>query len=128
MRLSDVADSRDNNFDVLRLFAASIVLVSHSFFLAGQQDPVGTLDRHHARVARRRPVLRHERLPDPQELVVRPLGQAVCEKRILRIMPALWVVIALTTFVLGPIVTELPLTEYLSDPGTWSYWCWAACS
>jgi len=41
--------------------------------------------------------------------------------RVLRIYPALWVNLVLVTFVLGGIVTTLPLTEYLAEPDTWTY-------
>jgi peptidoglycan/LPS O-acetylase OafA/YrhL len=41
--------------------------------------------------------------------------------RLLRIYPALWVNMVLVTFVLGGIVTTLPLTEYLVSPQTWTY-------
>lgn len=41
--------------------------------------------------------------------------------RVLRIYPALWVNLVLVTFVLGGIVTTLPLTEYLVEPHTWKY-------
>ena len=34
MRLKDVADSRENNFNLLRIVAASAVLVSHSYPLS----------------------------------------------------------------------------------------------
>ncbi len=42
-------------------------------------------------------------------------------KRFLRIFPALCVVILLSTFILGPLVTTLPLYEYFSNPLTWKY-------
>lgn len=121
MRLSEVADSRDNNFDVLRLFAAAIVLVSHSFFLAGVDDPVGnatgiTLGSLGVALffGMSGFLILKSWMFDPR---VRPFAR----KRALRIMPALWVAILLTTFVLGPIVTELSLGAYFADPGTWRY-------
>lgn len=41
--------------------------------------------------------------------------------RILRIYPALWVNLFLVTFILGPIVTTLPLSTYLWHNDVWSY-------
>jgi peptidoglycan/LPS O-acetylase OafA/YrhL len=121
MRLSEVADSRDNNFDVLRLFAAAIVLVSHSFFLAGVEDPVGTatgITLGSLGVALFFGMSGYHILKtwsyDPKVL-------SYARKRALRIMPALWVALLLTTLVLGPLVTELSLGAYLADPGTWRY-------
>ena len=40
MNLAAASESRDNNFDVLRLFAATLVLVSHSFPLTGRHEPL----------------------------------------------------------------------------------------
>jgi peptidoglycan/LPS O-acetylase OafA/YrhL len=41
--------------------------------------------------------------------------------RALRIYPALWVNLILVTFVIGGIVTTLPLSEYLVSPEVWAY-------
>lgn len=41
--------------------------------------------------------------------------------RVLRIYPALWVNLILVTFVLGGIVTTLPLSEYLTSNEVWVY-------
>jgi peptidoglycan/LPS O-acetylase OafA/YrhL len=43
------------------------------------------------------------------------------ENRALRILPALWTVVLVSTFVVGPLVTTLPLSAYFSDPSTWRY-------
>lgn len=42
-------------------------------------------------------------------------------KRALRILPALFGVVFLSAFVLGPFVTSLTLTQYFSHPHFWSY-------
>jgi peptidoglycan/LPS O-acetylase OafA/YrhL len=41
--------------------------------------------------------------------------------RCLRILPGLAVALALTAFVLGPLVTRLPASAYFSAPQTWAY-------
>ena len=41
--------------------------------------------------------------------------------RALRIFPALWVNLIIVTFVLGSVVTTLPVTEYLTHKDVWSY-------
>lgn len=44
-------------------------------------------------------------------------------KRSLRIFPALIVVVLLTTFVVGPAVSNLSLSQYFSSPSTYFYLC-----
>ena len=42
-------------------------------------------------------------------------------RRLLRIMPGLFVVLAVSAFVLGPLATTLSVGDYLTDPGVWTY-------
>lgn len=42
-------------------------------------------------------------------------------RRLVRIMPLLIMVVTITALVIGPILTELTLSEYFSSPTTWSY-------
>lgn len=41
--------------------------------------------------------------------------------RFLRIFPALWIMLIITVFIMGSIVSELPFLEYLSSKDTWIY-------
>lgn len=117
--LGACAAGRENNFDLLRLGAATMVLVSHSFLVAGAAEPLvgrwplGTLGVEVFFVISgflitmswsRRPGLR---------------GFAV--RRGLRILPALTVTVLACAFLLGPLTTELSPSRYLSDPGTPEY-------
>lgn len=108
-----------NNFDAIRLFAAYAVVVSHHFALS--------------------------RLPEPSVFTFHSLGGLgvviffsisgylvaqswdrdphlwrFTARRFLRIWPGLLVTLALSALVLGPIVTTLPLDEYLRDRHVWS--------
>ncbi len=120
--LGDMTRERANNFDLLRLAAALIVLFNHSFVLSGKSsatwkqfffgyDPsaiavcaffvisgfliAGSLER--------RSLLEY--------------GKA----RALRIIPALAAITFVTALVIGPIFTTLPLSEYFSSPYTHNY-------
>jgi len=42
-------------------------------------------------------------------------------RRLLRLLPPLAFLLALTAFVIGPIFTTLPVGEYLTNPATWTY-------
>ncbi len=124
MRLEEASEQgrSENNFDVLRLFAAVCVTFAHAFALSGNQPfwPHGTgiewgnlgvlifFSMSGFLVARSWSY-------DP-----RALGYLV--KRGLRLMPALVVTLILTAFVLGPFVTSVePTSAYLQAPGTKSY-------
>lgn len=119
-RLGERLDSRDNNFDVLRLFAAWAVLVSHSFALVGREEPLHQLGTSLGNVGvlvffgvsglliRRS----WEYDPSPRDFWV---------KRALRLLPALATVGLLTAFVLGPAVTSLSAGDYFSRAETWLY-------
>lgn len=117
-----VSESRsENNFDVLRLLAALMVLFGHSFDLTGTLEPLGQIHEiswgsvgvliffsiSGFLVARSWDFDRH-------------LG-AFAAKRALRLLPALVVALLLSALVLGPLVTSLPLGAYFTDPSTKSY-------
>ncbi len=106
-RLQERLADRDNSFDVLRLAAAAMVLVGHSFYLAGRSEPtvpltgtgisfVGVLVFFAISGFLVTGSWLHDRRVVP--FVV---------KRALRIMPALVVVLVLTAYLLGPLATTI---------------------
>ena len=114
-------DDRDNNFDVLRLFAAALVLWSHCYPLTGNPEPLSEVAGATGGeigvimffamsgflIARS-----WSEDPDPGRYFL---------KRALRLLPALAVAVAFTTLVVGPLFTTEPLGDYLTDPETWFY-------
>ena len=121
VRLSDCVKSRDNNLNLLRIVAALAVLVGHSFALLAQPEPWGA---------------RWGMTPGSVavDLFFVASGLLVCGSlvskqslldyfcaRVLRIFPALLVMLLLTVLVLGPYFTELPLAMYLMSAETLLY-------
>jgi peptidoglycan/LPS O-acetylase OafA/YrhL len=115
---------RNNSFDVLRLVAASAVLLGHCFPLSGQ----GALE----------PLKRYTRYGSLGEVAVDVFfvisGYLVTAsylrssgpidylgKRALRLLPALWCSVLLTVVVLGPLLTQLPVGQYFEHPATRGY-------
>lgn len=106
----------DNNFNFLRLAAATLVVVSHSFQLSSGEyyAPLGLTFGDIAvdiffvtsgflvtgSLLSRRDVVFYVR------------------SRLLRIYPGLIVSVGLTVFLLGPLVTKLPVADYLLDAQT----------
>ena len=119
-RLGDRIGDRENNFDLLRLLAAWAVLVSHSFALVGEPEPLHQLNASLGSVG----VLVFFGVSG---LLIRrsweydPSPRDFWTKRALRLLPALATVAVVTAFVLGPAVTSQPLGRYFSDPLTWLY-------
>ena len=120
VRLADRLGDRANNFDLLRLLAAWAVLVSHSYALVGQDQPLHQLGTSLGNVgvlvffAVSGLLIRRswEHDPSPRDFWV---------KRGLRLLPALAVTALLTAFVLGPIVTSISRSAYFASWETWAY-------
>lgn len=109
-------DSRSNNFDLIRLLAAALVIVGHSYTLTASHsaDPVARLigyrDGGNLAVCFFFVISGF--------LVMRSFERnsliAYISARFLRIIPALVVVVFLQVFVLGSVFTTLPLSDYFS--------------
>ena len=120
VRLGDCLASRENNFDLLRLLAAWAVLVSHSFALVDEEEPLHQLGSSLGAVgvmvffAVSGVLIRRswEYDPSPRDFWI---------KRALRLLPALATVGLVTAFVLGPLVTTASLATYFTSWETWIY-------
>ena len=113
MTITTSRAERDNNFDLLRLFGALLVIYGHSHALLGQAPPgfaanaVSTIGvKIFFCISGYLVSLSWLRDPRPGVFLV---------KRSLRIFPALIAIVILTTFVMGPAVTRLPLSAYLEN-------------
>ena len=109
----------DNNFDFIRLAAATAVLVSHQYASSGLTfSGLGSLDLGVSGVhvfftlSGYLIAASWQRDPNLWRFLVR---------RVLRIWPGLIAMVLLTMWVLGPIVTTLPWRDYVADPQTWAY-------
>jgi len=111
---------RANSLDALRLIAASMVLVSHQFVLMGLPEPgflgLNTLGGFGVIIFffLSGMLVWASWTRDPN------VGRFFT-RRTLRIFPALWVLLLLSVFVLGPIASNLSLENYFRHSETWSY-------
>jgi len=109
-----------NNFDAIRILAATMVLVSHHYALTSQMEPTffgihslgGLAVTIFFVISGYLVTASWQRDPDLWRFALR---------RFLRIWPALTVAIVLVAYVLGAWVTELPLNEYLAHRATADY-------
>jgi peptidoglycan/LPS O-acetylase OafA/YrhL len=124
VRLAEAADtSRErNNFDMLRLFAATCVIFGHSFDLLHVREPFPNLggDLTWGFVG----VLIFFSISGflvSRSWARNPRILPFALKRTLRLMPALLVAVLLSALVLGPLLSTEPLHVYLRDPATKAY-------
>ncbi len=117
---------RANNFDALRLFAAVSVIFSHAFLIAdGTQnnEPLILLTGNQAIFGLAGVfvffAISGFLVTQSFEHTANPLH--FLAKRVLRIFPGLFVATLVSAFVLGPIVTDLPLAAYLSRLEPYAY-------
>lgn len=124
MNLSNFAEGRDNNFNLIRIAAAFAVLVTHSFALAigtGDAEPLrNTLGITIGSIAVDVFFVTSGFLVT-QSLFSRQSTIEFLWSRILRIWPALIVMLLITVFGLGLYFTTLPWIDYLLTPQTYKY-------
>lgn len=117
---------RHNNFDLLRLLAALSVIFSHAFLLAENSqdhDPLMILTGGQA-ILGLAGVFVFFTISGyliSQSFETTPSPFVFLAKRALRIFPGLFGCLIVCVFVIGPVVTNLPLNEYLAKPETWLF-------
>src|SRR4051812_854979 len=126
VRLLDAAGTGRglNNFDVLRLVAALLVVFHHSFALTGTDAPLQSIEEKTHISWGTAGVLIFFAISGfliPRSWTYDPRAVSYTIKRALRLLPALVLSLILTALVLGPLVTSLDTSDYLQDPGTKAY-------
>jgi peptidoglycan/LPS O-acetylase OafA/YrhL len=115
--------TRNNGLDLLRLFAACLVILGHSYAIVGTgMDPMLRWNgvefsggfALHVFFFLSGLLVTHSFLSNPD--IVRWLAS-----RVLRIFPALFCCLALTALVFGPFASTLPPRQYFSTHETWDY-------
>lgn len=115
-----MANSQKNSFDLLRLFAAALVLYSHQHALLGLSEPElfgwTTLGGVGVSIFFFLSGLlvwsSWARDPDLKRFFIR---------RSLRIFPALWLVVFVTVFLAGPVLSRYSPAAYFGSIQTWLY-------
>lgn len=123
-KLSNFTQGRDNNFNLIRIVAALAVLITHSFALAigtGAAEPFrGSLAMTLGSIAVDVFFVTSGFLVTASLLTKESVLEFLWA-RILRIFPALLIMLLLTVFGLGPFFTSWPLSSYLADSQPYAY-------
>lgn len=115
-----MAEPQKNSFDLLRLFAAALVLYSHQHALLGLLEPElfnwttfgGMGVSIFFFLSGFLVWSSWARDPDLKRFFIR---------RSLRIFPALWFVVLITVLVVGALLSRLPAPDYFASSETWRY-------
>jgi peptidoglycan/LPS O-acetylase OafA/YrhL len=123
--LSDVLKRGGNNFDVLRLIAASAVIIGHAYAISPQpplQDAVLSLlhfDYSGSLAVKFFFFLSGLLVSD--SIIRRPTVFQFLTRRAFRIFPGLIVCLMISVFLVGPVFTKLPINDYFAQTETWTY-------
>ncbi len=121
----DASGRGENNFDAIRLAAASAVVLSHAFEIVAGGRSAEPLSRLTGQIS----------LGELGVLVFfatsgflianswrrRPEAGHFIDRRARRLLPALTVNVALLAFVVGPLVSRLAPAAYFADPAPWRF-------
>jgi peptidoglycan/LPS O-acetylase OafA/YrhL len=124
MKLSDFTQSRDNNFNLIRIAAAYAVLITHSFTLA-----IGTVDAEPYRDTLGMTIgsiavdifFLTSGFLVTASLLTRQSTIEFVWARVLRIFPALFVMLLLSVLGLGLFFTTVSWPAYFADPKIYKY-------
>ena len=121
--LEELSTGKENSIALLRLVAALAVIYGHSYAVViyGGQDWVTEVTgyAHAGGVAVDFFFLLSGFLVTASLLKRGALSYVA--SRFLRLFPALWVYLLITTFIAGPVLSTLPLSDYFSDQQTYKY-------
>lgn len=121
MKLSALAQGRDNNFNLIRMLAALAVLVTHSFGITTGEEPLKSSLGLTWGVIAVNVFFVTSGFLVTASLLARNSAVDFIWARVLRIYPALWLMLALSVFGLGILLTSHDIASYLADRGTWRY-------
>jgi peptidoglycan/LPS O-acetylase OafA/YrhL len=121
--LEEISENRINNITFLRLIAALAVIYGHSYAIvqSGGQDWVARITgyAHAGGVAVDFFFLLSGFLVT-SSIINRGLVSYIIS-RTLRLFPALWIYLLIIIFFIGPIFSNLPVSDYFESQQTWKY-------
>lgn len=114
-----------NNFDLIRVVAALMVVYSHCYPLTGveKKEPLNVLTNNQINFGSLGVIFFFtiSGYLIYASWIQNPSLIKYITKRVLRIIPGITVVVLLTVFIIGPISTKLTINEYFSSLKTWLY-------
>lgn len=111
--------TRSNNFNILKLLSALLIMTGHSAIIFGAYLPTLYLDGVHSLGVRILFLISGYLITYSFRANDNFLKYFI--KRIFRVLPALIMYCLIVVFIIGPIVSDLSFKEYFSNPNTFDY-------
>lgn len=122
--LADKLNGKSYFVDVLRFVAAALVIFSHSYAITnGGDDWLRAVSKHEITFGELSVAffLFVSGLYVTKSLLTKQSVRGYVTGRVKRIYPLFIVVVVLTAFLMGPLMTNLPVREYFASKGTYTY-------
>lgn len=122
--LDDKIKGKSYMIDSLRFIAAALVIFSHAYAITdGGDDWLRAVSKHEITFGELSVAffLFVSGLYVTKSLLTKQSVRGYVGGRVKRIYPLFIVVVALTAFVMGPVMTQLPVREYFSSKGVYAY-------
>lgn len=111
--------SRENNYNILRLAGAAAVMYGHMYVLMGADGPTIYSNAIHALGFKILMILSGYMIT--QSCIYDGKLSHFFVKRFFRLVPALLFYALAAVFLLGPVLSEIPICQYFSNIHTWRY-------
>lgn len=125
MKVSEILNRDKNNLDLVRIIVATMVIWSHAFALTfgnGANEPLFKfLKVTYAGALGVDIFFFMSGLLVTNSILSKKSVSKFIISRFFRIFPALLLLILITVFIIGPIVSTLPISEYFRQSSTWNY-------
>ena len=127
IKLSDIAESRVNNLNLMRFIAAVFVIISHCYVVTlGGDAPGDFISNHTSGQLTFGGMAVGLFFVFGGFLIARSCehhseAKVFFKQRVLRLFPELIFVVVMVTFVLGPCLSSLSPVEYFTNPQTYMY-------
>ena len=121
--LSAHLEGRGNNLDLLRLIAAAMVILGHSYAVVGSgTDPVAAWNGSvYSGLFSVHVFFFISGMLVTNSFLRKPDVVTWLSSRALRILPGLFVCMIVTVFIMGTLLTKIPVVQYLTSRDTWDY-------
>ncbi|MHB1101755.1 MAG: acyltransferase family protein [Devosia sp.] len=121
--LAATLESRDNNYNAVRLLAAIMVIVSHTFLVLvpGVDVQPFSWAPYNLGAMAVNVFFVLSGVMVSRSFALQPNLRRFVAARLLRIFPGLFVAALVTVLLIGPLAAEVPYADFLAQPAAWTY-------